>query len=92
MDRENLTTHVDFEAGWPCQRLRLGYGLVFFFLFEVTYGRQLPEAMPFLMLGLGLTLLISAFQSIRSWKLKAKIALIQEALEHRSATHGPPAR
>lgn len=83
MSRETMSTTVDFESGWPCQRLRLGYGLLFFFVFEVTYGRQLPEAMPFLILGLGLALLVSAFQSIRTWKLQTKIALIQEALEHR---------
>lgn len=79
---ETPSTSVDFESGWPCQRLRIGYGLSFFFLFEVTYGQQLPQALPFLMLGLGITLLVSAFQSIRTWKLKTEIALIQEALEH----------
>ena len=85
---ENPESQVDFEAGWPCQRLRLGYGLVFFFLFEVTYGRQLPEVMPFLMLGSGLALLVSAFQSIRTWRLQTKIALIQEALEHAGRARG----
>jgi hypothetical protein len=88
MIHENPSSNLDFEAGWPCQRLRLGYGLVFFFAFEVTYGRQLPQVMPFLMLGLGLALLVSAFQSIRSWKLRTKIALIQEALERSSRAPG----
>ena len=89
--RETLSTSVDFESGWPCQRLRLGYGLLFFFLFEVTYGQQLPQALPFLMLGIGITLLISALQSIRTWKLQTKIALIQEALEQmgNSGTEDP---
>lgn len=90
---ETLPTAVDFESGWPCQRLRLGYGLLLFCLFEVTYGQQLPQALPFLMLGLGMTLLVSAFQSIRTWKLKTKIALIQEALEHMSGPRADePAR
>jgi len=79
---KTLSTAVDFESGWPCQRLRLGYGLVSFFGFEVTYGQKLPEVLPFLMLGLGLALLVSAYQSIRHWKLATKIALIQEAIEH----------
>jgi len=82
MSGETPSTNVDFESGWPCQRLRLGYGLLLFFAFEVTYGQQLPQALPFLMLGLGLALLVSAFQSIRTWKLQTRIALIREAIEH----------
>ncbi len=75
-------TQVDFEAGWPCQRLRLGYGLVMFFMFEVTYGRQLPTVMPIVMLAAGVMLLASAYQSIRTWKLQTKIAILAEALDH----------
>jgi len=74
------------EKGWPCQRLRMGYGLVMFFVFEVTWGRQLPEALPFVLLGLGLALLASAYESIRSWQLHAKIRLIQEAVEEARQT------
>jgi hypothetical protein len=78
------------EQGWPCQRLRLGYGLVLFFVFEVTWGRQLPEALPFLLLGLGIALLISAYQSIRTWTLKSKIRLIQLAIEESRAAEPTP--
>jgi hypothetical protein len=67
---------------WPCQRLRMGWGLVLFFLFEVTLGRRLPEVLPYLALGLGLALLGSALYAIRVWRLKAQIALIMEALDH----------
>jgi len=71
------------NEAWPCQRLRLGWSLIFFFVFEVTLGRQLPEAMPILALGLGLALLGSASYAIRVWKQKAQIALIVDALDHR---------
>ena len=71
------------EEGWPCQRLRVGWSLVLFFLFETTIGQKLPEAMPYLALGLGLASLLSAMYAIRTWKLKAQIALIQDALEQR---------
>lgn len=77
-----------FSRGWPCQRLRIGYALVLFFVFEVTLGRQLPLAVPFMMLGFGLALLVSAFQSIRAWKLHAKIKLIQQAIEEARGSSG----
>lgn len=70
---------------WPIQRLRMGWSLVLFFVFEVTLGRQLPEIMPAIALGLGLALLGSAVYAIRTWKLKAQIALIMDALDHRPA-------
>lgn len=71
------------SEAWPCQRLRVGWSLVLFFVFEVTLGRQLPEVMPILALGMGLALLGSAVYAIRTWKLKAQIALIMDALDHR---------
>lgn len=70
------------ESAWPCQRLRVGWSLLIFFVFEVTLGQRLPEVMPLLALGLGLALLGSAMYAIRNWKLKAQIALIMEALDH----------
>lgn len=76
-------SRVNLEKGWPCQRLRMGWALVLFFVFEVTIGKQLPEAMPFMSLGLGLAFLGSAMYAIREWKLKAQIALIQDALDRR---------
>lgn len=72
MDTREVLKSVD-EA-WPCQRLRIGWALVLFFLFEVTLGRQLPEVMPYLALGLGLALLGSALYAIR---------VLRYALEHR---------
>lgn len=71
------------KEAWPCQRLRTGWILVLFFLFETTIGQKLPEVMPILALGLGLALLGSALYAIRTWKQKAQIALIMDALDHR---------
>ncbi len=72
-----------WDRGWPCQRLRLGWALVLFFFFEVLVGKQLPEVMPFLILGVGLGCLASAVFAIRDWKLEAQLALIQDALDRR---------
>ncbi len=72
------------DKTWPCQRLRLGWSLVIFYVFELTMGQQLPEVMPWLALGLGLAMLGSAMYAIRSWKMKAQIALIMDALDHRA--------
>lgn len=83
MDRDDNRAFERVEEAWPCQRLRVGWSLVLFFLFETTIGRQLPEVMPYLGLGLGLASLLSAMYAIRTWKLKAQIALVQDALEQR---------
>lgn len=69
----------DLEKDWPCQRLRLGYGLVLFFVFEVALGRQLPLPLAFMALGLGSALLVSAYQQIRVWRLRSKVRLLQAA-------------
>ena len=71
------------NQAWPCQRLRIGWTLVLFFVFEVSVGQQLPTIMPILALGLGLALLGSAVYAIRTWKLKAQMALILDALDRR---------
>ena len=71
-----------WERGWPCQRLRLGWAMILFFFFEVLIGKQLPEVMPFMILGVGLSLLVSAMMAIREWKLEAQLHMIQEALDH----------
>lgn len=71
------------DRGWPCQRLRLGWAFVLFFFFETLIGKKLPEAMPFISLGLGVALLAHAMHAIREWKLSAQIALIMDAIESR---------
>ena len=71
------------EEGWPCQRLRIGWSLVLFFMFEVFVGKQLPEVMPLIALGLGAGCLASAIMAIREWKMKSQIKLIVDALERR---------
>ncbi|MCK6545110.1 hypothetical protein L6R52_04525 [Myxococcota bacterium] len=68
---------LDPERGWPCQRLRLGFGLVLFFVFEVTIGRKLPNVLPLLALGLGVGSLVSALFAIRHWLLTMKLASIR---------------
>ena len=74
-------TEWSWDCGWPCQRLRVGWALVLFFFFERLIGQQLPEVMPFLMLGMGVALLASAMFAIREWKLEAQLALIQDAID-----------
>lgn len=81
--RTNESKSWTWDQGWPCQRLRLGWALVIFFFFEVLVGKQLPEVMPFMMLGIGLSLLVSAMMAIREWKLEAQLAMIQEAIDRR---------
>lgn len=83
MDDRTRSAFQRAEEAWPCQRLRIGWTLVLFFVFEVTLGHQLPDIMPILALGLGLSLLGSALYAIRDWKLKAQLALITDALDHR---------
>lgn len=72
------------EEGWPCQRLRIGYGLILFFFFETFIGQTLGPVMPILMLGGGIACLASAVQAIRDWQQSSKIAVLVRALdEHR---------
>lgn len=68
------------DEGWPCQRLRLGYGLVLFFAFEVLVGQQLPFLLAGALLGLGITLLASAMVDIRKWRLRAEVAIMKATL------------
>src|SRR5687767_4264925 len=68
------------EEGWPCQRLRVAFGLILFFFFEILLGKKLPEVMPILCLGFGIACLASAISAIRSWKMNAQLSLIQDAL------------
>ena len=78
--RGEMTSFGDVESfipeddGWPVQRLRMGWALVLFFFFEMHIGRQLPQIMPFLALGLGVACLISAHGTIREMKLQAQIS------------------
>lgn len=80
--RERPKTEID-ERGWPVQRLRMGWSLVLFFFFETLIGKQLPIAMPYLALGLGLALLGWATLAIREWRMQAQLAMIQEVLDRR---------
>ena len=57
--------------------------LVLFFFFETLIGKQLPIAMPYLALGLGLALLGWATLAIREWRMQAQLAMIQEVLDRR---------
>ncbi|HJL43160.1 MAG TPA: hypothetical protein RMG48_17775 [Myxococcales bacterium LLY-WYZ-16_1] len=75
----------DLQRDWPCQRLRIGYGLVLFFVFEVSLGRQLPVELAFAALGLGGACLVSAFQQIRVWRFRAKVRLIEAAFSGHSS-------
>lgn len=78
-----LARSRDLEEGWPCQRLRLGFGLLLFFFFEVTIGRKLPPAFAGVMLGLGVASLVSAASAIATWRQSAQLASILQALEQR---------
>ena len=66
--------------GWPCQRLRVGYGLVLFALIELLLLGKLPTVLPFMMLGLGSACLISAWSAVRAWRLETQLAMIKDAL------------
>ena len=68
------------EVHWPCQRLRIGFGAVLFFLFETLIGQQLPESLRFMILGLGVACLISAYQAIRTWRLLASLEVLKLAI------------
>lgn len=81
--RRGFTQNTD--GSWPCQRLRIGWALVLFFVFELTIGQKLPLLIPILAFGSGLALLGSAGFAIRSWKMQAQIALIMDALDRRVA-------
>lgn len=72
-----LAHRPDPEHGWPCQRLRLGLGLVLFFVFEVTIGQKLPNPLPLLALSLGAASLVSALFAIRTWLVTMKLASIR---------------
>lgn len=69
------------SAGWPCQRLRLGFGSVLFFFFETLIGKALPIVLPFIILGVGVGALLSAFQAIRTWRFEARLALVRAAIK-----------
>lgn len=71
------------EQGWPCQRLRMGWSLVLFCIFELILGKQLPVAIPYMALGLGLACLVSAMYAIRMWRIEAKLLSVRGALDRR---------
>ena len=73
------------EDGWPCQRLRIAFSLILFFFFETLIGKQLPQIMPFIMLGLGIACLASAMSAIQKWRLESQLALVQAAIDQRAA-------
>jgi hypothetical protein len=81
--RWQVSAGFDYERGWPCQRLRVGWALVLFFFFEVLLGQKLPLVMPYLMLGIGLALLVSAQLAIRDWQHSVRLALVRDAIERR---------
>ena len=78
---KNMVRVQSIEEGWPCQRLRLAFGLILFFFFETLIGKKLPEFMPMLCLGIGIASFVSAMNQIRTWQMKARIFLIQEAID-----------
>jgi hypothetical protein len=59
----------------------MAFSLILFFFFETLIGRQLPQAIPILALGLGIACLASAMQAIQKWRLEARLALIRHAIE-----------
>ena len=69
------------EDGWPCQRLRLAFGLILFFFFELFIGRQLPFALAVIALGIGVASFVSAMRAINEWKLTARLTAVMQALE-----------
>ncbi len=69
------------EEGWPVQRLRMGWALVLFFVFEILIGRSLPQIMPILALAIGVVCLASAMMTIRERRLDARIAERVDALD-----------
>jgi hypothetical protein len=80
-----MTSFVDVNTileAWPVQRLRMGWALVLFYFFEVHIGKQLPIAMPFLALGLGIACLVSATVAIREMRLQAEIADRVRSIDH----------
>lgn len=71
------------EEGWPCQRLRMAFSLILFFVFERYIGQRLPAAMPFIALGTGFACLVSAMHAIQSWKAAAHLSVLK-AIESRA--------
>ena len=49
---------------WPAHRLRTGWALVLFFVFETVVGRQLPATLTYSILALGVATLASAVYAI----------------------------
>lgn len=80
-----MDTPKSIDAMWPCQRIRLAFGALLFFIFEVTIGKQLPMLMTYLILGLGMTCAVSAFFALRSFKLQYQLDRIKSAFQERSA-------
>jgi hypothetical protein len=75
--------NVISEEGWPCQRLRMAFSLILFFFFERLIGKQLPEVMPFIALGLGIACLASAMTAIQRWRLHAQLAVVKASIDQR---------
>ena len=86
MDRELIT-----DEGWPCQRLRLAFGSLFFFLFEITIGKQLPGVMSAMIFGLGVGSFASALGGPSILQV-AESARADPRRDRSAITLTPPAR
>ncbi len=93
MDDQQLNTKADLEKNWPCQRLRIGWALLLWCVFEVLIGHKLPKVVTGLMMGGALALLTSAMLAIRQLKLATRVSVLKDALESRAEiVEGEPAR
>ena len=68
-------------SSWPGQRLRLAFGCLLFFVFELAWGKQLPPVLIFLLPGIGFACLISAWSALKTSRLEMQLATIRDALE-----------
>jgi len=68
------------EYGWPCQRLRLGIGLLLFTIFELSVAKQLPVLFVGLLFAMGVASLISAALSLQDVKLRMQFGAVAEAI------------
>ncbi len=73
------------EDYWPCQRLRLAFGCLLFFLFEMSLGKKLPPILTWMIFSVGVGSFMSALLALRTYKLRYQIELIQKALKERPA-------
>jgi hypothetical protein len=68
------------EYGWPCQRLRLGIGLLLFTIFELSVAKQLPVMFVALLFAMGVASLISAALTLQDVKLRMQFGAVADAI------------